>query len=177
MRLLCAFLGSPGQATELYFSVSSCCVLIEHCSLGSQFHWHPGLCWKTKVLITWFGDKGSLLIFPRKIAIKRYLVCGVSRLPQFWNCSEHKSIPGKTTYEYRGCESWELDCLALRRNPMDSDWQGMWVHGLGLLAHTCSRGTRSRGWDGSSPQGGPCAQVIVQGNGAYLVIQISSWNF
>lgn len=59
-----------------------------------------------------------------------------------WN-----TIPGKTTYENRGCESWELDCLALRRNRMDSDWQGMFVHGLGLLARTCCRGTRRVSWE------------------------------
>lgn len=130
-------LGSTSLSLPAVFSWSTLITWV-------QIHWHPGLCWKTNVLITWFGDKGGLLIFPRKIAVKRCLVYGVSRLPQFWNYLEHKSIPDKTTYEYRGCESWELDYLALRRNPMDSDWQGMFVHGLGLLAHICFGGPRSR---------------------------------
>lgn len=145
MKLLCAFMGSPWPGS--WAALVSLFLLCPHgalWSLGSLFHWHPGLCWKTKVLITWLGDKGGLLIFPRKTAVKRCLIYGVSRLPQFWKCSEHKSVPGKNKYEYRGYESWELDCLDLRRNPMDSDWQGMFVHRLGLLAHTCSRGTRSR---------------------------------
>lgn len=112
MKLLCAFMGSPWPGS--WAALVSLFLLCPHgalWSLGSLFHWHPGLCWKTKVLITWLGDKGGLLIFPRKTAVKRCLIYGVSRLPQFWKCSEHKSVPGKNKYEYKGYESWELDCL------------------------------------------------------------------